>query len=117
MNPHNCHHISGRLMEDPQLKHLGDDKVVCQGLLSVRRSGKPKANDQYPPSDVFRFEVWGISGEAFHANARKGAYVSLAGEHLVTKRDDGGFWHSIKVDGWTFAVPKSALSTVQTDVF
>lgn len=106
--------IVGRLMVEPELRTVGE-KLVAKGALSVSQNSKPKEGEQYPPSDVFNFEVWGARGESLVNHARKGSHLWVTGSMQSRKDNEGRIWWTVVFADWGFAGAKPAERTAAPD--
>ena len=104
--------ISGRLINAPQLKHVGEYKVASFGL-SVNRNNGKKDDKGYPESDLFNVEVWGKRGETIAQHAEKGALIEVTGRMESRKHEDKTYW-TVKADNWGFAGPKQTENRAES---
>lgn len=69
--------LVGRLVFDPELKYVNNDKALCTFRLAVSRNYRNK--DGIIPTDFININIWGRKAETLCQYASKGSLIAVEG--------------------------------------
>ena len=75
--------LVGRLVYDPELKYINDDKALCKFCLAVSRDYRNK--DGVIPTDFINIDIWGRRPEVLCQYASKGSLIAVEGSLRIDK--------------------------------
>ena len=75
--------LIGRLVFDPELKYVNDDRAVCTFCLAVSRNYRNK--DGVIPTDFINIDIWGRRAETLCQYASKGSLIAVEGSLRIDK--------------------------------
>lgn len=78
--------LVGRLVYDPELKYINDDKALCTFRLAVSRNYRNK--DGVIPTDFININIWGRRAETLCQYASKGSLIAVEGSLRIEKYTD-----------------------------
>lgn len=78
--------LVGRLVYDPELKYINDDKALCTFRLAVSRNYRNK--DGVIPTDFININIWGRRAETLCQYASKGSLIAVEGSLRIDKYTD-----------------------------
>ena len=76
--------LIGRMVRDPELRYVGDEKAVAKFCLAVDRFGKDAG------ADFINCEVWGKAAENTQTFCHKGTLVGVMGSLKIDKVEKEG---------------------------
>lgn len=96
--------LIGRLVYDPELKYVNDDRAVCTFRLAVSRNYRNK--DGVIPTDFINIDIWGRKAETLCQYASKGSLIAVQGslqiDNYVNKDGQNRTKAFIKADNFHF---------------
>lgn len=96
--------LIGRLVYDPELKYVNDDRAVCTFRLAVSRNYRNK--DGVIPTDFINIDIWGRKAETLCQYASKGSLIAVEGslqiDNYVNKDGQNRTKAFIKADNFHF---------------
>ena len=96
--------LIGRLVFDPELKYVNDDRAVCRFCLAVSRNYRNK--DGVIPTDFIDIDIWGRRAEVLCQYASKGSLLAVEGslriDNYVNKDGQNRTKTIIKADNFHF---------------
>ncbi|ETJ40565.1 Single-stranded DNA-binding protein, partial [human gut metagenome] len=75
--------LIGRLVSDPELKYVNDDRALCKFCLAVSRDYRNK--DGVIPTDFINIDIWGRKAEVLCQYASKGSLIAVEGSLRIDK--------------------------------
>lgn len=78
--------LVGRLVYDPELKYINDDKALCTFRIAVSRNYRNK--DGVIPTDFININIWGRKAETLCQYASKGSLIAVEGSLRIDKYTD-----------------------------
>lgn len=78
--------LLGKLIKDPELRRLENDKVFTRFIIAVDRSFK--SQEGIRKADLIPITVWGRKAEVICQYMKKGSYISLSGRLNTRSYDD-----------------------------
>ena len=79
----NIVNLVGRLVYDPELKYINNDKALCTFCLAVSRNYRNK--DGVIPTDFIYIDIWGRKAEVLCQYASKGSLIAVEGSLRIDK--------------------------------
>ena len=96
--------LVGRLVSDPELKYINEDKPFCKFRIAVSRNYRNK--DGVIQTDFINIDMWGRKAETFCQYSTKGSLIAVEGSleirKYLDKNGENRYYTSIKASNFHF---------------
>ena len=93
--------LIGRLGADPEIKEVGQYRVVNVGL-ATSETWKDKSGQRQEKTTWHDLQFWNKTAEIVAEYARKGSLMYVEGSLEKRERDGGGYYVNVKVSEFQF---------------